>query len=326
MKLKALAILGPTCSGKSALAVQLGLKAKIEIISLDSALIYRGMDIGTAKPSFKERAAVPHHLIDICDPKESYSAQDFRTDCIALVDEILGRGALPVICGGTMMYYKALTDGLSALPAADPAVRERVRQEGERQGWEAMHEKLKEFDLPSYLKLAPKDKQRVSRAVEIYYQTGRSMSDFLASPKEPCPFLLKEYVIMPKEDRSDLRVLIGKRFFKMLKEGLIEEVQALRARGDLDLTMPSLRCVGYRQVWEYLEGLCSYDEMVQKAVIATARLAKHQMTWLRGSLKGERTLLSLSDPKSLDLLMAGVKEAGQECGLDFVKAHNGQPL
>lgn len=304
-KLKALVLLGPTASGKTALSLGLAKRLKVEIISLDSALVYKDMDIGTAKPSREELESVPHHLISICDPKDSYSAANFRADVLRLVPEIVQRGAIPLICGGTMMYYKALTSGLSPLPQTDPRVRDKIRAEGEALGWPALHERLKDIDPLLYDKLAPMDKQRISRALEVFAMTGRAMSEIIAEDQgDKCPFELIEAVILPAGDRSLLRMLIRKRFLKMLKDGLIDEVQALKARGDLNLNMPSMRCVGYRQVWEYLDGVYDYEQMIERAVIATAHLAKHQMTWLRGGLKGTRLTLSLGDPQALEKFYA----------------------
>lgn len=314
MKNKAVVILGPTASGKSALSLKIARKAKVEIISLDSALIYKDMDIGTAKPSKAELASVPHHLIDICDPKDSYSAASFREDCIILVDEISSRGAIPVICGGTMMYYKALVDGLSPLPATKPEVREQIAREALESGWPAMHEKLKDIDPVSYQKLNPNDKQRVSRALEIYYMTGRAMSSFLVEKQDKCPFDRLEYILLPEtDDRTELRKLIRARFLKMVDDGLIDEVAYLKDRGDLDLNMPSMRCVGYRQVWEYLDQNYDFDTMIEKCVIATAQLAKHQMTWLRGSLSKDdsalvKKKLLIGDKNNENIVLDGIKQ------------------
>lgn len=280
----ALVILGPTASGKTSLALELANYLPIEIISLDSALIYRQMDIGTAKPTAAERAVCPHHLIDIIDPIESYSAADFRSDCIRLVGEICARGKLPVICGGTMMYYKALCDGLSPLPPTDEAVRAGIAQEAMEHGWPYMHEKLKLLDPPLYAKLSPNDKQRVSRALEVIAMTGRPMSSFFENKGDQCPFERVELVLLPSDGREKLRLQIRERFMQMLASGFEDEVIALRNRGDLNLTMPSMRCVGYRQMWEYLDGSLTYQDMIERGVIATAHLAKHQMTWLRGGL------------------------------------------
>ncbi len=289
---KALVILGPTASGKTALALDLAAKKNIEIVSLDSALVYRGMDIGTAKPTKEEQKTVPHHLIDICDPTESYSAALFREDCIRLVDEISKRGALPVICGGTMMYYKALVEGLSPLPTTDDRVRERVAREAQIHGWPYMHAKLLEIDKESYERLNPNDKQRISRALEIYEMTGKPMSYFFKKKKDACPFERLEFILLPKDDdRKNLREIIRRRFLKMLEDGLVSEVERLKAQPDLTLDKPSMRCVGYRQVYEYLDGTYSYETMIEKSVVATAQLAKHQMTWLRGALSKDNDCL-----------------------------------
>lgn len=283
---EALVILGPTASGKSALSLQVAQKYDAEIISLDSALIYKGMDIGTAKPTVEERAICPHHLIDICDPKDTYSAAAFRQDCIRLVEDIKARGKLPVICGGTMMYYKALVDGLSPLPETDEKVRAQVLELAEKYGWPHVHAMLETIDPVQFKKLAPNDKQRVGRAMEVYLMTGKPMSSFFSTPKDECPFSRMEVVLLPHgSDRTKLRYLIRKRFEQMLEQGLIDEVKALKECGDLNPDLPSMRSVGYRQVLEYLEGKTTYEEMVELSVIATARLAKHQMTWLRGGLK-----------------------------------------
>lgn len=289
MKNKAIVILGPTASGKTSLALNLAKHLKIEIISLDSALIYKDMDIGTAKPTKAELAAVPHHLIDIIDPKDSYSAASFRQDCIKLVDEICARGATPVICGGTMLYYKALVDGLSPLPTTTKEVREKIAAKALKEGWPCMHARLKEIDEISYQKIKANDKQRISRALEVYEMTGRAMSSFFTNPKNECPFDRYEFVLLPKDDdRTKLRKLIKERFLQMLEQGLIDEVLALKNRGDLNLELPSMRCVGYRQVWEYLDGAYDKDKLIDLCVIATAHLAKHQMTWLRGSLSNNQ--------------------------------------
>ncbi len=314
MKNKAVVILGPTASGKTSLALNLARHLKIEIISLDSALIYKEMNIGTAKPTKEELALVPHHLIDICDPAESYSAANFRNDCIRLVDEISSRGALPVICGGTMMYYKALVDGLSPLPQTDPKVREQIASMANEIGWPKMHERLKDVDPVSYAKLNPNDKQRVSRALEIYEMTGRPMSSFFGDKTDECPFDRLEFVLLPfNDDREGLRKLIRNRFEMMLNAGLVSEVEKLKQRGDLNLEMPSMRCVGYRQVWEFLDGKYDKEQMIEQCVIATAHLAKHQMTWLRGSLsKNENYLLKkrldIGDPDNLKIVLNYLKE------------------
>lgn len=289
---RAVVILGPTASGKSALSLELARHRKIEIISLDSALIYKGMDIGSAKPSKEELKSVPHHLIDICDPKDSYSAASFREDCISLVDKITLRGAIPVICGGTMMYYKALVEGLSPLPPTDPAVREAIAKEAKEKGWPYMHELLRTIDRPSYEKLNPNDRQRVSRALEVHAMTGRAMSSYFSETRQSCPFERLEFILLPlTDDRTELRKIIRKRFFKMLDDGFVDEVRALMSSGELNPDMPSMRSVGYRQIFEYLKGEYDYDTMVEKSVVATSKLAKHQMTWLRGSLSKDNDAL-----------------------------------
>ena len=234
----ALVILGPTASGKSALALKVAEHVKCEIISLDSALVYKDMDIGTAKPTKEELSLVPHYLISIIDPKDSYSAAQFRTDCIRLVGEIKARGNLPIICGGTMMYYKALVEGLSSLPETDPLVRDKVAKQAEIYGWPYMHAKLEMIDPPLFAKLAPNDKQRISRALEVYEMTGKALSSFYAAKKDACPFSLCEFVILPDNDRKALRNGIRARFEKMLNLGLIDEVKKLKDRGDLSLDMP----------------------------------------------------------------------------------------
>ncbi len=308
----ALVILGPTASGKTSLAIALSKYLRCEIISLDSALVYKGMNIGSAKPTIEEMSLVRHHLIDICDPKDSYSAADFRTDCIAKVKEITQRGALPIICGGTMMYYKALVEGLSPLPPTDEKVRADVLTEALTIGWPKMHEKLKNIDPKSYSRLNPNDKQRISRALEVYYQTGRSMSSFFDEhPAEACPFDRFECILLPEnDDRTYLRALIRERFMQMLDQGFVEEVKALKSRGDLNLNMPSMRCVGYRQIWEYLDGKYDFDTMKELAIHATSHLAKHQMTWLRGALansSNNKLRLDIGDINNLKKVLVTIK-------------------
>lgn len=279
----ALVIIGPTASGKTALALHLGQVFDGEIISLDSALVYRGMNVGTAKPTAEELASVRHHLVDIIEPWESFSAAQFRQECIRLVSELSKRGKLPIICGGSMMYYKALVEGLSPLPTTTPEVRALIASWAQEQGWPALHERLRQIDPVLYARLAVNDKQRISRALEVYQLTGRPMSSFFNDRSAPCPFTRAEIILLPEDDRQKLRAAIRRRFLSMLSQGLVDEVQRLKALPQLGLSCPSMRSVGYRQVWEYLEGAYDYDTMVEKAVIATARLAKHQMTWLRGT-------------------------------------------
>jgi len=275
-------LLGPTASGKTAAALAFAQRRPAEIISVDSALVYCGMDIGTAKPTAEERALAPHHLIDIIDPTESYSAAQFRNDALKLAAEIEARGRIPLLVGGTMLYYMALTRGLNDLPEANPEMRAALDEAAARDGWPALHARLAAIDPETAARLAPNDSQRIQRALEVFMLTGRTLSAILKDPKrsqesEP------EFVPIALEptDRSVLHRRIEKRFDDMLKAGLIEEVEALRARGDLTPAMPSMRCVGYRQVWEYLDRTIDYATMRDKGVFATRQLCKRQLTWLR---------------------------------------------
>ena len=278
----AVAIMGPTASGKTAAALEVARHIPSEIISVDSALVYRGMDIGTAKPTPEERAAVPHHLIDILDPLDAYSAMQFRQDALRLVDGITQRGRLPLLVGGTMLYFKALRDGLDALPEADPEVRARLDAEAAVVGVPGLHARLAEIDPETASRLKPNDSQRIQRALEIYELTGRPMSQLLSgATKGPLPFELLPVSLEPS-DRAVLHARIAARFDAMLAGGaLLEEVTRLRARGDLHLGLPSMRCVGYRQAWEYLDGEVDQVEMRDKGIAATRQLAKRQLTWLR---------------------------------------------
>jgi tRNA dimethylallyltransferase len=276
-------LLGPTASGKTAAALAFAQRRPVEIVSVDSALVYRGMDIGTAKPTADERALAPHHLIDIIDPTESYSAAQFRNDALKLVAEIEGRGRIPLLVGGTMLYYMALTRGLNDLPEANPEMRAELDAEAARDGWPAMHTRLMAIDPETAARLAPNDSQRIQRALEVFMLTGRPLSAILKDPKksqESEPEFVP--IALEPSDRSVLHDRIEKRFDAMLKAGLIEEVESLRARGDLTPTMPSMRCVGYRQAWEYLDREIDYATMRDKGVFATRQLCKRQLTWLRG--------------------------------------------
>jgi tRNA dimethylallyltransferase len=280
----AVAIMGPTASGKTATALQIAQQIPSEIISVDSALVYRGMDIGTAKPSLDELAVVPHHLIDILDPKDAYSVRQFRDDALRLIAEISSRGKLPLLVGGTMLYFKGLRDGLDDLPQADPALRAQIDMEIARHGITALHARLKALDAATAERLKPTDTQRIQRAMEIILLTGQPMSSLLAKTRAPeLPFELLPIALEPS-DRSVLHTRIAERFDKMLatKPGLIDEVGTLRLRGDLHLGLPSMRCVGYRQAWEYLDRQISRDELRDKGIVATRQLAKRQLTWLRG--------------------------------------------
>lgn len=279
----AVAIMGPTASGKTAAALALAQRLPVEIISVDSALVYRGMDIGTAKPTPAERAAAPHHLIDILDPADAYSAMQFRQDALRLVDEIRGRGRLPLLVGGTMLYFKALLDGLDELPQADPALRAELDREAAHFGVPALHARLAKLDPPTAARLHPTDSQRIQRALEIIALTGQPMSALLAqAPKTALPFRLLPLALEPS-DRSVLHARIAARFDAMLQEpgGLLDEVRRLRARDDLHAGLPSMRCVGYRQAWEYLDGNGDFASLREKGIAATRQLAKRQLTWLR---------------------------------------------
>jgi tRNA dimethylallyltransferase len=281
----AVAIMGPTASGKTAAALAIAHERPVEIISVDSALVYRGMDIGTAKPTFDELAAVPHHLIDIIDPLDAYSVAQFRADAIRLVEEIGARGKLPLLVGGTMMYFKGLTEGLDDLPTASPEVRAAIDAEARRIGWPGMHAKLRAVDPVTAERLKPNDAQRINRALEIFELTGKPMSELLTGrPRLELPFELVSYALEPS-DRGVLHSRIAVRFDQMLgerdDEGLVAEVARLRARGDLNPSLPSMRCVGYRQAWEYLDGLITRDALRETGIIATRQLAKRQLTWLR---------------------------------------------
>ncbi|QRX81209.1 tRNA (adenosine(37)-N6)-dimethylallyltransferase MiaA [Glaciimonas sp. PAMC28666] len=278
------AIMGPTASGKTAAALEIARHIPSEIISVDSALVYRGMDIGTAKPTTAERAAAPHHLIDIIDPAQSYSAMQFCDDTLALIAQIHARGKLALMVGGTMLYFKALRDGLDTLPQADPALRARLDAEAAIIGVPGMHAKLALLDPVTAERLKPNDSQRIQRALEIIELSGQTMSSLLTNKPPPqLPFETLPIALEPS-DRSVLHGRITQRFDLMLDSnggGLVAEVEALRARGDLHLGLPSMRCVGYRQTWEYLDGHYDFNEMREKGIIATRQLAKRQLTWLR---------------------------------------------
>jgi len=264
-------------------ALALAARVPIEIVSVDSALVYRGMDIGTAKPSAAERAAVPHHLIDILDPREAYSAAQFAADATRLVDAINGRGRLPLLVGGTMLYFKILSDGLDALPAADPAVRAKLEAQAFARGWPALHAELARIDPASAARLPPTDAQRIGRALEVFRISGRTLSSFHTAPRAAQPAAL---IALEPLSRPWLHERIAARFDAMLAQGFVDEVRALRARGDLHAALPSMRCVGYRQAWtaldEGLNGEALHAALRERGVAATRQLAKRQLTWLRG--------------------------------------------
>ena len=281
MKPNVIAIMGPTASGKTAAALALSERTPCEIISVDSALIYQGMDIGTAKPTLAERSAVPHHLIDILDPSLSYSVAQFRTDVVALVDQIIARNKTPLLVGGTMMYFNVLMKGLGELPSADANIRAKLGAEIAEFGIEKLHARLAELDPITAQRLPPRDTQRIQRALEIIEQVGKPLSTLFADQVNNKPALQIHAFSLEPSDRSVLHQRIEQRFDTMLKDGFLDEVRALRARGDLNVTMPSMRCVGYRQAWEYLDGDIDVAEFRERGIIATRQLAKRQLTWLR---------------------------------------------
>jgi tRNA dimethylallyltransferase len=277
---EAVMLLGPTASGKSAIAMALARHLALEIVSVDSALVYRGMDVGTAKPSAAERAAVPHHLIDILEPTQAYSAARFAQDARRLLGEIRARGRLPLLVGGTMLYAKALADGLHELPPADPQVRADIDAQAARLGWPALHARLAAIDPATAARLQPGDSQRIQRALEVFEITGETMSSLLARPgAAPAPSCLR--IALEPSDRSRLHARIAQRFRQMLEAGFLDEVRRLRARGDLHPGLPSMRSVGYRQAWEHLDGRYDLATTTERAVAATRQLAKRQLTWLR---------------------------------------------
>jgi len=273
-------LLGPTASGKSGLALALAERVAVEIVSLDSAQVYRGMDIGTAKPSAAERAGVPHHLIDLVDPDQSYSAGRWREDALRAINEIFERKKVPLLVGGTMLYYRALVGGLDALPPADATVRAEIDAEAARRGWPALHAELEKVDPRTAHRLKPSDSQRIQRALEVWRLTGKPLSQLHGKSKSELPFQVRTFALMPS-DRQGLHKNIARRFDEMLHAGLIDEVKTLKRSFKLSASMPSMRAVGYRQVWEYLEGGVKKDDLRERAVAATRQLAKRQLTWLR---------------------------------------------
>ena len=279
--------MGPTAAGKTDLAVHLHENMDCEIISVDSAMVYRGMDIGTAKPDKNFLAKVPHRLINICDPLESYSAARFQKDANVAIKEILEKGKIPVLVGGTGLYFRALEQGLAELPEANYRIRARLEAEAESQGWQKLHARLHRIDPESATRINENDPQRIQRALEVYEITGKTMSALLSEGrKQAFPHPIKKIILSPA-DRSLLHERVKQRFLAMLDSGLVDEVETLYRRGDLSLKLPSMRLVGYRQVWRYLEGQTSYEEMQEQAIIATRQLAKRQITWCRSESLAE---------------------------------------
>jgi len=295
-------IMGPTASGKTHLAVELARLHPFEIISVDSALVYRGMNIGTAKPNQALLNEIPHHLVDIRDPVNAYSAADFREDAIRLVAEIQSRGKMPLLVGGTMLYFKALKDGISNLPAANQALRNEISKLAGEQGWSKVWSRLNEVDPVSAARIHKNDAQRLQRALEVYEISGRSMTDWQQDKGLPCPFDLLEIAVMP-EDRRKLHETIAVRFKGMLEAGFVQEVESLRHREDLHSELASMKAVGYKQIWQYLDGQLQYDEMIEKAVIATRQFAKRQFTWLR-SWQSLRQIKAPSTDEALKIIEA----------------------
>ena len=275
-------LMGPTASGKTELAVTLLRHFPMDIISVDSALVYKDMDIGTAKPDASVLAEAPHRLIDFLDPAESYSAAQFRSDALQEIEAIVGSGRIPLLVGGTMLYFRALLEGLSELPAADEMIRARLEEEAAEKGWQVLHQRLAEVDPQAAKRIHPNDPQRIQRALEVYEISGVPMSQWQQQGKQQAalPYRVIKLALIPS-DRKYLHEVIARRFQRMLQAGLIKEVQALHDRRDLDLSKPAMRAVGYRQVWEYLDGKLSYEQMIEKGIIATRQLAKRQHTWLR---------------------------------------------
>jgi len=311
------ALAGPTASGKTAAALALARVQPVEIISVDSALVYRGMDIGTAKPTAAEQAAVPHHLIDILDARESYSAAAFVADATRLIDEIRARGALPLLVGGTMLYFKALFDGIDAMPAADATVRARIDAQAAALGWPAMHARLAEVDPVTAARLAPQDSQRIQRALEVWESSGQPLSSFHASDNKTAKAVDGGVLFsLEPNDRAWLHGRIADRFDAMLAAGFLDEVKALRARGDLSTDLPSMRCVGYRQAWEMLDacGTSAPDaramqDLRERGIAATRQLAKRQITWLRSM--PQRTVIACDAPDAVQTAVQLISKTTQ---------------
>lgn len=278
--------MGPTASGKSALAMALAEKMPVEIISVDATQVYRGLDIGSAKPSLEEQQKVPHHLIDICDPAEPYSVAEFREDALVKIDAIIARDKTPLLVGGTMMYFKSLLEGLADLPSGDASIRADIEQEAAEKGWPELHRQLAEVDPESAARLHPNHSQRIARALEVYRLTGQSLTQLHQQQKAKAAANLQDkYTVcqlaLDTFSRSTLHQRIAQRFEQMLQQGFEAEVRDLRARGDLTIQLPAIRSVGYRQMWEYLTDEITYADMVEKGLAATRQLAKRQCTWLR---------------------------------------------
>ena len=303
---QALALVGPTATGKTAWALSLAQQVPLEIISMDSALVYQGMDIGTAKPTAAQRQAVPHHLIDICSPTQSYSAASFARDAQALIEAIRARGKLPLLVGGTMLYLKALTQGLDDLPQASPAVRRAIESEAQQKGWPFMHERLALVDPATAARLPPHDAQRISRALEVWQISGQPLSSFFGASRTPGPALA--VVSLEPQDRSWLHQRIAQRFDLMLQQDFLGEVRRLRQDyPGLTPDLPSMRCVGYRQAWQHLNGEFGKDELREQGIAATRQLAKRQLTWLRSM--PERHRVACDAPHRVEQVIEQAQQA-----------------
>ncbi|WP_430390612.1 tRNA (adenosine(37)-N6)-dimethylallyltransferase MiaA [Dyella sp. 20L07] len=295
-------LMGPTASGKTALACALSERFPVDLVSVDSALVYRGMDIGTAKPDAATLARYPHQLIDIRDPAEPYSAADFRVDAVAAMQEITARGRVPLLVGGTGLYFRALQQGLSQLPEADASIRERLTTEAASVGWPALHERLRQCDAVAAARIGPNDAQRIQRALEVIELTGRPISEQQRGGSgQPFPWRVLKLALLPT-DRAPLHARIAQRFDAMLAAGFLDEMRALRARGDLHADLPAIRAVGYRQAWEYLDGQTDAAEFRDRGIFATRQLAKRQITWLRSEL----------DARAFDPDRAGLQELAED--------------
>jgi tRNA dimethylallyltransferase len=293
---KAIFLMGPTGTGKTDLAVELCKHFPLEIISVDSALVYKGLNIGSAKPDAATLEQAPHRLIDFLDPAQPYSAADFRTDALREMADITAQGKIPLLVGGTMLYFRALEYGLSALPEADQTIRARLEAEAAAQGWQALHDRLAQVDPIAAARIHPNDPQRLQRALEVHELSGKSLTELQqAAWHDACPYQLLKIVLIP-DDRAWLHNRLALRFDHMLEQGLIEEVRQLFQRSDLDVHLPAIRAVGYRQVWEYLNGKLDYTHMRDRAIVATRQLAKRQMTWLRSEKE-----ISVYNPQGNDL-------------------------
>ncbi|QTR46002.1 tRNA (adenosine(37)-N6)-dimethylallyltransferase MiaA [Thiothrix litoralis] len=293
---KAIFIMGPTGTGKTDLAVELRKHFPIEIISVDSALVYKGLDIGSAKPDAATLAEAPHRLIDFLDPSQPYSAAEFREDALHEMADITAHGKIPLLVGGTMLYFRALEYGLSALPQADPAIRARLEAEASTHGWQVLHDRLASIDPIAAQRIHPNDPQRLQRALEVFELTGQSLTELQqAEWHDACPYQLLKIALIP-EDRGWLHARLVQRFDQMLQQGVVDEVRKLLVRGDLDTHLPAIRAVGYRQIWDYLINEIDYNQMRDRAIVATRQLAKRQMTWLRSEKD-----VSLYNPQELNL-------------------------